>query len=545
MRNFLGTVLPLLCLLNTAHARADETAARSRIVAVGLFKNGLAVIKREVTLGKAGTYVLDDVPEPVHGTYWIESVAPVESSVEMREVEVPVNELAPGNLQEDLAGKKVTIHFKGDKATPTNGTVAKLKTLKSETARSRERILRYGDDPGVQPARFLVVQTAKGRSYIETSEIAYVESEGTEEKIMRRMPRLLLTVSETDKADSKVFVNYLTRGLSWAPSYRVDITDPKTLAVEQYAVVKNELADLDGTEIMLISGFPSVQFAHVTSPLASRTSLAQFFQELNQRGWRGADVLSNPVLQQGLATSNSASMLALSMVATPTGEGVDLHYQSIGKRTLAEGDALSLRVARGESSYDRIVEWPIPDMRNEDGRYAARSSGEDDEAPDTAWDALKFKNPFKFPMTTGPATVTAAGRFNGQRTSFWVNAGEETVLHVNKALSVRTRAIEHEEQKKDGGDNRDFIWIGGRQFRRSTVEGELSVCNHRNEAINLVIRRRFSGELLRADGEPKSTLREEGVYSVNKRNELLWTLPLKPGEERKLTYRYTVLVVSQ
>ena len=270
MRNFLGTLLPLLCLLNTAHARADETAAKSRIVAVGLFKNGLAVIKREVTLGKAGTYVLDDVPEPVHGTYWIESVAPVESSVEMREVEVPVNELAPGNLQEDLAGKKVTIHFKGDKATPTNGTVAKLKTFKSETARRRERILRFGADPGVQPARFLVVQTAKGRSYIETSEIAYVESEGTEEKIMRRMPRLLLTVSETDKADSKVFVNYLTRGLSWAPSYRVDITDPKTLAVDQYAVVKNELADLDGTEIMLISGFPRVQFAHVTSPLASR-----------------------------------------------------------------------------------------------------------------------------------------------------------------------------------------------------------------------------------------------------------------------------------
>ncbi len=155
-----------------------------------------------------------------------------------------------------------------------------------------------------------------------------------------------------------------------------------------------------------------MQFAHVMSPLASRTSLAQFFEELNQRGSRGADVLS----QQTLATSNSASMLALSMVATPSGEGVDLHYQSIGNRTLAEGDALSLRVARGESAYDRIVEWPIPDMRNEYGRYAGSSSGgEDDEAPDTAWDALKFKNSFKFPMTTGPATVTAAGRFNGHK----------------------------------------------------------------------------------------------------------------------------------
>ena len=543
MRNLLGTVLTFFCLLNAAPARVDESAAKSRIVAVGLFKNGLAVIKREVTLGKAGKYVLDDVPEPVHGTYWIESIAPVESSVEMREVQVPVNELATANLQEDLAGKKVTIHFKGDKAPPANGTVAKLKTPQSETTRSRERILRYGDDPGVPPARFLVVQTAKGRSYIETSEIAYVESEGTEEKILRRMPTLVLTVPETDKAESKVFVHYLTRGLAWAPSYHVDITDPKTLTVEQYAVVKNELADLDGTEVMLISGFPSVQFAHVTSPLSARTSWAQFFQELNQRGWRGSDVESNTMTQQTLGRNNSASMLALNMAATPGGEGVDLHYQSIGKHTLAEGDALSLRVARDESAYERIVEWPVPDIRNEYGQYVDRSNGESD-ANDTAWDALKFKNPFKFPMTTGPAMVTAAGKFNGQRTSYWVNAGEETVLHVNKALSVRTRASEHEEQRKDGGDNRDIIWIGRRQFRRSTVEGELSVSNHRNEAIKLVIRRSFSGELLHADGEPTSSLREEGVYSVNKRNELLWTLPLKPGEERKLTYHYTVLVAN-
>ena len=203
--------------------------------------------------------------------------------------------------------------------------------------------------------------------------------------------------------------------------------------------------------------------------------------------------------QQRLATNDSASMLALNMVATPTGEGVDLHYQSIGKRTLAEGDALSLRVARDESAYERIVEWPVPDMRNEYGQYIGRRNGESD-ANDTAWDALKFKNPFEFPMTTGPATVTAAGKFNGQRTSYWVNAGEETVLHVNKALSVRTRTSEHEEQKKDGGDNRDFIWIGGRQFRRSTVEGELSVSNHRNEAIKLVIRRSFSGEMLTPTG---------------------------------------------
>jgi hypothetical protein len=144
-------------------------------------------------------------------------------------------------------------------------------------------------------------------------------------------------------------------------------------------------------------------------------------------------------------------------------------------------------------------------------------------------------------MTTGPAMVTSNGQFNGQRTSFWANSGEETVLHVEKALSVRTRATENEQLTKDGS-GRDLIWLGGRQYRRTTVEGELAVGNHRKEEIALVIRRRFSGELVQADGDPKRQLREEGVYSVNKRQEMLWTLPLKGGEEKKLKYTYTVLM---
>jgi hypothetical protein len=57
-----------------------------------------------------------------------------------------------------------------------------------------------------------------------------------------------------------------------------------------------------------------------------------------------------------------------------------------------------------------------------------------------------------------------------------------------------------------------------------------------------VIRRRFSGELLKADGKPATNLLEEGVYSVNRRNELTWAMPVKSGEEINLKYRYTVLV---
>jgi ribosomal protein S1 len=47
----------------------------------------------------------------------------------------------------------------------------------------------------------------------------------------------------------------------------------KSEAVIPVQQFKNELAAVKDTEISLISGFPSVQFAHVTSPLSARTTM--------------------------------------------------------------------------------------------------------------------------------------------------------------------------------------------------------------------------------------------------------------------------------
>lgn len=514
-----------LLALAAPAARAAETPATGKIVAADLFKNGLAVVTCEVTLGKAGEYLLDSVPQPVHGTFHLDAgTAKVEAAVKVREVTIPAEEAGSGNLQEDLAGKQVTITLKGANRPPVEGKMLKLKPAKGEEA--------------VGP-RFLVLQGPRGRILVDPAEVSSVEvgEAPAAAVVKRKRPQLVLTLSDTQADQTKVTIRYLTNGLSWAPSYRLDITDPKTLTLEQHAVVKNELADLDGAAIRLISGYPNVQYARVRSLIGPRTTLATFFAELENRyGGFEIDGTGNSVLTQNVAFNRAPVSTVLG--ATPTGEGVDLHYQPIGKRTLADGETLALTVAKGKADYARIVEWTAADSRDEYGRYADRGRGRDEDGE--AWDALKFKNPLPFPMTTGPATVVAGGAFNGQRTTYWVNPGEETVLRVEKALSVRTRAVENE---KPTGD-RDLVWVGSRQYRKAIVEGELAVSNNRKEPIQMVIRRKFSGELVKADGEPKSNLLVEGVHSVNKRNELTWTLPLKGGEEKTLKYSYTVLVLN-
>ncbi len=110
-------------------------------------------------------------------------------------------------------------------------------------------------------------------------------------------------------------------------------------------------------------------------------------------------------------------------------------------------------------------------------------------------------------------------------------------MRITKALSIVCNADEHEEEGE-----REIVHYGGRNFRVAIVKGELRAENHRSTAASMLIKRRFSGELLEADQDPATNLLEEGVYSINQRRELAWELDLQPGESTVLIYKYKVLV---
>ena len=168
----------------------------------------------------------------------------------------------------------------------------------------------------------------------------------------------------------------------------------------------------------------------------------------------------------------------MNLAIRPTGEGVDLHYEPIGEHSFAEGDALMTSVATAKAEYERIVEWIVPDTRRANGRYIDeyQRRQQPDKYQDTAWDAVQFKNPFDFPMTTAPAMIVDAKGFSGQSLSYWVNPGEQTTLHITKALSIRTRSTEQEEKGE-----RKIVYIGGNDYRDVKVKGQLYICNHRKQ----------------------------------------------------------------
>ncbi len=503
---------------------AQETIAKSKIVSVGLFKNGLAVVKREVLIAKDGTYRLDASPEPVHGSFWIESAGRVEAAVKMRDVEVPLHAEGGMRLQHDLAGKMVTLTFRNDKLGSVTGTLVKL--AKPE--------LPEGTMPGerVNPSQeqFLVLKTAKGRLYINPHDVMMIQTDDADDKIMQRRPVLILTVEKSAKKPA-VYVSYLTSGLAWAPSYRVDISNAKSLAIEMAAVVRNEMADLDGAEIKLISGFPSVEFANVTSPLSAHTTWTKFFQEITT----GSRAPSHDLFNQRLANvsyQQESFRPKLDLGAIPAGEGVDLHFESIGKRSLLRDEAISVHVGNAKADYERVIDWTVGTSS-----VARKYTGGGDQRKDEMWDVLLFKNPFQFPMTTAPAMVVENGRFNGQRTAYWTNVGEEAALKVTKSLSIRAVSREQEDGKAN-----ERVVVDDKNYTKIYLKGELTMSNHRKQAVKMLVRHSIRGIISEIDGTPKTTTREESLESVNRITDAVWTVTLNPGEEKKLTYKNSVLV---
>jgi hypothetical protein len=531
-------------------AGAGEAAVDAPIVSLGLFKNGLAVVTRAFSVSEPGDYRLDAVLEPVHGTYWIESTAVVRTRATWRDLEVPARPVSDGRFAEELAGREVVVHLQGEGVPAVTGKLAVR--APDEPPATWDRAYEQpggGYYPSYRWQRevprsagyppYLAVDTEAGRTYVSAASVASVEVRGAVTTVRQRKPVLILAVEELKARPATITVSYLSKGIGWAPSYRIDTTDPARLVLRQNALIKNELAAMTGAEVFLISGYPSIEFSHVRSPLALDTAWASFFSQLSQRpsAGRGGAMVTQQLVIRNAPSPDAGPDLS----ATPAGEGVDLHFQPVGRLDLAEGDALALEVAQGEAPYERLVEWIVPDTRDANGRpIPEHQRNEDpDRYEDAAWDSLRFRNPLSFPMTTAPVMFVAAGRFNGQRHCGWTNVGEELTLHITKALSVRTRCSEQEEQA-----NREIVYIGTREFRRVRVKGELLANNHRKEPIQLVIRRRFSGELTESTGDPRTALLEEGVYSVNRRQELIWTLKLGPGEEQSLTYSYLVLVAN-
>ena len=518
----------------------------SRVVRAALFKNGLAFVRREVPLPEgSGALRLVDLPPPVHGTFWITSdparakLGPAVARADERRELLPAGTI-PELLRANL-GRSVTLHLID--GTTLTGALSAMPAPELG-APQPVRIEPFNPYVPTQPVpqELLFVDDGQTTTLLAASDVRRLSasSGGLVRSFERRSPAASLTVDceRTGAGASALELAYLTRGLTWAPSYVLDLSTPERARLSAKAVVINEGEDLAGATLEFVTGFPNLQFGNVVDPLALRGNLDAFFAALGQEPRDSSAVMRQSVMSNYAAPGSGGPAAFPDYGAPEQGTSVeDLFFYEQRDVTLARGERAMFGLFTLEVPYAHVYQWSIPDTIDEDAQRRGMS-----QPPDTGeevWHALRLENSSGLPWTTAPAMTTREGRLLGQDTLHYTAAGGSSTLRITRAADVAAERAEYETGRERGSET-----FYGSRYDLVRVEGRLRVTNHRAEGITLEVTKRLQGELSENPDEARVETQAEGLRRVNPNQVLTWTRELAGGATVELRYAYALYVRS-
>jgi hypothetical protein len=517
-----------------------ERPLETRVRAAALFKNGFAFVRREGEIQPGSKSLLvERLPVPVHGTFWLAAdPAKVELGTAVAR-KTEIRERAPAtDVVEWLranVGREVSLSL-SDKEY-LKGTLVSVPDAALTPAEPSPPPYYYYGMPQPPGPSLVLVRNSSGTAALPLAEIRRAVIEGAEpaREAERRREAMGLTVAVEPKGDtaSTLSILYLAKGLTWMPSYAIDLTDADKATLTAKAEVWNDVEDLAGATLQFVTGFPNLKFSHVQDPIAMRGELGAFLTSLITQ----PQPPGNTVISQG-GSSNVA-------------RGRDDGFPVAGAPALGEGaedlffyEQKDVRLARGERGLyplftvrvpcEHLYEWSIPDTIDED-TYRRQQ----DQAPreEEVWHSVRLTNDTGMPWTTAPAMTTKAGKLLGQDQLNYAAVGSRTTLRITRAIDVQGEQVEVETARERG--NSTFY---GMSYDRVRVKGEIRVTNRKREAVRLEITKLLQGEVTKNPNEGKVVLFAKGLRRVNPNVRLTWTVAIEPGQTAAIEYEYSIFV---
>ena len=558
MPKSLLTGIPALLLLLSFAAVWPGLAAQipqmeTRVTRVALFKNGFGFFVREGQLPDSRQVKVAPFASPTHGTFWLSHPQKVGlQSLVAREAATTVD-VAVTNTADLLAanvGREVIVSWPGSDKQSVKGT---LLSVADPMGQPRPDPYAWGRTPGPDPynrlypvgGRLALIQTADGVVGLDAS-VGQVTILGSAPATM--LPRK--TIGWELEAEFKepapgalVTASYLAKGISWAPSYVVDISDPKQAQLTVKAEVINEAEALQEVHLDLVTGFPNLAYADVISPMAGKEDLAGFIASMLRRtspqdGAGYASALAQSALANVVGGSNMEmrSIMPSYGIASAGSAVEDLFFYPVEKVTLGKGAVGYFPLFSASVPYKEIYTWNIPDYVNEQDQYGNQQR-EQRNTQEEVWHSLRLTNGTKLPWTSAPAQTVKNGQLLGQDMIEYTSPAANTTLKITRAM-----AVEAEQSEREITRERSSVRLYGYDYDQITIEGKLRVTNHKDDAVELEIKKTLSGELKETSPQAKAEKLARGLARMNPLNLVTWSIPISANQQTEITYTYQALI---
>lgn len=545
--------LLLLVFLIVAVAGAAIAAdVDTKVKTVAAFKNGLAFVYRSGDVQLAdGWGTIQEIPPAVLGTVWIGTTsvdAPVEEVIAYKgTMSEAVDALNFLDLLEANLGKSVDVtYYSSDSATEkVRGRVMAVPNRKAP--KPEEWSSDSSSRPEPQRGELVLIQQDDGAVIaLDKSLIRSVKFGGGSPELKTKIDRPADGAKVRVKGKPKsatITMAYLEKGVTWSPSYLVNLVSDKEADITLDAVLANDVEDLQDTDVSFVVGYPNFAFADTITPLNVQQSVASFVQALMQ-GRSDRDSLSNVMSQSIMVNSPLASArdsggwrpdLAYSAGSSMAGEtNEDLYFYHQPHVTLKKGDRAKYTVFSAKAPYEHIYLWEVADLVNTDDR-GYRQGGDRQDAPeDQVWHSLKLRNATNQPWTTAPALAVKGSMPIAQDVLKYTPPKGQSNLKLTVATDIRAEQSEKEASRK-------VVNVGHDDFDEITVNGTLQIKSMKPAAVKMNVKKMLTGEVLQSEGGKVSRVTKR-LSAVNPKSEIEWDFDLAPGVEKQLTYQYKVLI---
>lgn len=404
----------------------------------------------------------------------------------------------------------------------------------------------------------IALKTETGTVFFPVGSVRNIEIVGQPKfvkTIVTKENRLAIkTEGAADGQTVNLGVAALERGIRWIPSYRVEARgEPITEArLELEAVLINELADLNNSEVYFVVGVPSFAFQDTISPLSLNQTFAgvsSYFQPGGAGGRNaGANFASNAIMTQQAQTNYSADGAAdvSAFQASPDDaeeraaslSAEQLYLYKTDQLNLKKGERSSLRLFSLNVPASEVFEWTVADAPQTSGEYGYRAGSSGQDLSKGVWYALRLKNQTGMPLTTAPAITFRDWKPLGQDMIRFTPNGGENILRISPATEViGTHALEEKARETVNLRVNNAV----QTFDLITVEGKLKIRSVKKQPVEMIVTRAVSGEIAAATDNGKISREGFNLQALNPNSTVKWNVVV-PNGEKEITYTYKVYV---
>jgi len=500
-------------------AASGEPVKDAKVIGASLFKNGYAVVLREATIPASGTLYLTQPNNVALGTFWVtapkdvmlkEIVATTTSEEKSRDL---------GTLDEIIQANK--------------GKVVKI-TLPNDVLGKKEMTGTILSATG----QVLVFKSEEGVVTFNKGMVIAIQAKDGELKWTMNQTETKPALRINGTPNGKVYYTVLQRGLTWAPGYQVDISDPKNAVLTAKATIVNDLEDVKDTELRLVTGFPNTPFINIPDPFSAAVRADAYLGQVLNRSTR--DMFQNGVGGGGFGGQMAYRAAESSVAPMPISDlegfsAEDLFFYRQDKVNLKLGDRGYYVLLQFKTDYSHVYTLDVPQLPLD------QNSGRN-LPPLETWHELKICNTSKQPLTTGTIVTVKDGELLGQDMLSYTPMGGDQFVKITKALDITADQAE-EEVARSKGEIKDRY--NNPVWDLVTIHGKIVVTSRKKDAIKMKIDKDLAGEAVEADHAGKITKFIRRLYDVNTPSKVTWEVEAKGGEKLELNYTYKLYQPSR